>query len=180
VKEWGYRKIDTLSVSCDATAKKGKSVLPWLESKVTLRSSVIGTKETTAQVHPRLMTKKLAQLSEQKGVKIHVGTATRIELDSDGKPRELVVQSSGGVEERLPTDCLVIAAGAWSGRLAKSLLGPKGHRIAVDGHRAHSIVVKSDELTPHAIFTQIRLAHGTGEFRALFTGTRLGLIPPMV
>ena len=60
--EWGYRRLDVLSVSLNPSAKrKGKVPLSWLGPAVT-KSSTLGTKADMAQVHPRLLTHKLVEV----------------------------------------------------------------------------------------------------------------------
>ena len=61
--EWGYRRLDVLSVSLNPSAKrKGKAPpLSWLGPAVT-KSSTLGSKGDMAQVHPRLLTRKLVEV----------------------------------------------------------------------------------------------------------------------
>jgi hypothetical protein len=58
---------------------------------------------------------------------------------------------------------VVIAAGPWTGELAKQLLGNDiGGRLGVTGHRAHSIVLKTkQELSAHCLFTNMTLEDGS-------------------
>lgn len=68
-----------------------------------------------------------------------------------------------GEVKTLPADVVVLAAGPWTGRLARDLLGDKiGGKLGVDGHRAHSIVLKTKEdLSAHCLFTSMTLEDGS-------------------
>lgn len=65
-KLWGYRKIGTLSISANTRSKSGKGRVPpgleWLDSSIVKGVKTLGTKATTAQVHPRLLTTKLVEV----------------------------------------------------------------------------------------------------------------------
>lgn len=68
-----------------------------------------------------------------------------------------------GREEEVEADVVVIAAGPWTGGLAKDLLGEKvGLRLGVEGHRAHSVVIRTkEELSAHCLFTSMTMKDGS-------------------
>lgn len=63
----------------------------------------------------------------------------------------------------MEADTIVITAGPWTGRLAKELLGEKiGGKLGVEGHRAHSVVIRTkEELSAHCLFTSMTMKDGS-------------------
>lgn len=125
-------------------------------------SRSLGNHKTTAQVHPGLFTKFFAdQFVQKSDTSIVMGQATSMTLDN-GVVSSVTVSTSKG-EEVIPADAVVIAAGPWTGELAKKLLGNKvGGMLGVQGHRAHSIVLKTkEELSAHCLFTSMSMEDGS-------------------
>ncbi|KAH9819552.1 FAD dependent oxidoreductase [Melampsora americana] len=185
---WGYRKLSALSLKLihqSTDSKKGeksdlKSMNPeWLESclKVT-ETSQIGNEDTCAQVHPRLLTEFLIKSCEcSKGpnkteFKVIKATAKSIQWESISDKSNHDLKSSTSLHRRgrlialdqdnqeiqINFDELVLAAGPWSGVLAKQLFSPELNRRlkSIDGMRAHSIVLRSRKpISPHALFTHL-------------------------
>ncbi len=59
----GYRRLDTFSITANAKASKAnkaKNAPNWLDEDHILDVGRIGTKESTAQVHPKLLTSAFA------------------------------------------------------------------------------------------------------------------------
>ncbi|KAK6956756.1 hypothetical protein Daesc_002036 [Daldinia eschscholtzii] len=129
--------------------------LDWLDTEEALTAyEGMGTPENTAQVHPELFTRSMAQLAEEKGVKIVTGArVTSINKTADGKSVESVTYEKDGKEERLPTTDCVVAAGPWTRRLLPE--------IPVTAARAHSVVIKTPKpVSAYALFTSIMLPVG--------------------
>ncbi|WVR05142.1 hypothetical protein IAU60_002154 [Kwoniella sp. DSM 27419] len=168
-EKWGYRTVDTLSVETDATRKSKRSApLPWLPEGLVHSSRSLGGHSTTAQVHPGLFTEFFAnKFLEKPGTEVIVGRATSLALGDGGAPRSVGVKrgpaGSEGDKEDLAADVVVLAAGPWTGSLAEQLLGNKvGGRLGVTGHRAHSIVLRTQEqLSGTCLFTSMTLADGS-------------------
>ncbi|BGP58623.1 hypothetical protein JCM8202v2_006292 [Rhodotorula sphaerocarpa] len=185
---WGYRKLDTLSISADlssSSAAGGKAsrvrklkesdLFNWLNKDLLTSTEVLGSEETTAQVHPELFTRAIANEAQKEGVEVVYGTAQsleRLEGADDGyrvsvSPRTATSgESSAETARSLEFDQVVVAAGPWTGRLL-STLGPiasrAGRAKAIRGSRAHSIVVRSPEgktLPAQALFTSIKEQKG--------------------
>lgn len=96
---------------------------------------------------------------ERPGTKLVLGSAAGYDTSS----RHLSVKlKDTGKLEKLPTTHLVLAAGPWTGSLAKTLLpAAQAKTIGVSGSRAHSLVLKTEErLTAHALFTDMTLEDG--------------------
>ncbi|KAK9423016.1 putative FAD dependent oxidoreductase [Seiridium unicorne] len=129
--------------------------LDWLDTEQALNTyDNMGTPDDTAQVHPELFTRSLAQFAEDKGVKIVTGArVTAINKTSDGKAVESVVYEKDGKQETLPTTECVVAAGPWTSRLLPN--------VPVTAARAHSVVVQTPKpVSAYALFTSIALPAG--------------------
>jgi glycine/D-amino acid oxidase-like deaminating enzyme len=129
--------------------------LDWLDTEHALSSyEGMGTPDNTAQVHPELFTRSMAQLAEDKGVKIVTGArVTAINKSKDGKSVESVTYEKDGKQETLATTDCVVAAGPWTSRLLPEVL--------VTAARAHSVVIKTPKpVSAYALFTAIALPSG--------------------
>jgi glycine/D-amino acid oxidase-like deaminating enzyme len=154
-QSYGYRSLDTLSLtvtedskrtSSSSSSSSSSSILPsWVDGPAH-GPKTIGTHETTAQVHPQLFTRTLIENAVEKhGVKIVIGKLERLEVE--GGRVESVILEGGNVVD---ADAVVLALGPWSSKL--ELLSS---RFRVSGLKAHSIVLEPREpnaITPHALF----------------------------
>lgn len=128
--------------------------LDWLDTEDSLVAyDGMGTPDDTAQVHPELFTRSMAQLAEDKGVRIVTGArVTAITQGGKGQV-ESVTYSKDGQEEQLATTDCIVAAGPWTSRLLPN--------VPVTSSRAHSIVIKTPKpVSPYALFTSIALPAG--------------------
>lgn len=128
--------------------------LDWLDTDESLVAyDGMGTPDDTAQVHPELFTRSMAQLAEEKGVKIVTGArVTAITKGSNGRVESLTY-TKDGKDEQLPTTDCIVAAGPWTSRILPN--------IPVQSSRAHSIVIKTPKtVSPYALFTSIALPSG--------------------
>ncbi|PSR92354.1 FAD dependent oxidoreductase, partial [Coniella lustricola] len=131
--------------------------LDWLDTdKALVAYEGMGTPKDTAQVHPELFTRSMAQLAQESGVKIITGArVTAINKVADGSQVESVtyINTKDGQETLLPTTHCVVAAGPWTSRLLPT--------VPVTASRAHSVVVKSPQpISAYALFTSIALPPG--------------------
>ncbi|XP_058765692.1 putative oxidoreductase C1F5.03c [Vicia villosa] len=152
---YGYRSLSALSLTVTEESKRTSSSSSGSTSSELLPSWVdgpargpktIGTRETTAQVHPQLFTRTLIENAVEKhGVEIVIGKLERLEVDG-GRVGSLVLE--GGLV--VDADAVVLALGPWSSKL--ELLSS---RFRVSGLKAHSIVLEPREpnaISPHALF----------------------------
>ena len=160
-EEVGYRRMKTLSASFSMTAttatagKKSSSssssppsAAPWL-SPAASRLSQMGDEATTAQVHPGLLTKKLAEGS---GAAMELGAEVRglsFFLPGGASPsasrgQVAVVTGVSLLDGReLPADAVVLALGPWLGQAARAWELPRGVSLPeVSGQRAHSVILR--------------------------------------
>ncbi|GAA5913487.1 Tda3p [Sporobolomyces salmoneus] len=174
---WGYRKLDTISVSADLShpshsakssrTKKLKNgdLFPWLNQDVLTHSSVLGSQETTSQVHPEQFTKGLWEEAQKLEVETVWGTVDSLEKRSDGTySLSVTSRDEEGSTSTLEADQVVVCAGPWTGKLLSNL-GIKGGGRArrIEGSRAHSVVLKTApgrELPAQALFTSIKEKKG--------------------
>ncbi|KAG9010051.1 hypothetical protein FRB94_011028 [Tulasnella sp. JGI-2019a] len=164
VNKWGYRKVTTLNVEVNPV-RRNKHVpdAEWLSS--VSHSSKIGDTKTTGQVTPAAFTQTIAKAAEEKGVEITIATVTELRDGADGMKEVIAVANDGEKISFQATD-VVFAAGPWTGRLAKQLLGDKAGVAAniVPSNCSTSVVLRPAEaagmVSPHALFTSITMNNG--------------------
>nr|XP_043606888.1 putative oxidoreductase C1F5.03c [Erigeron canadensis] len=153
---YGYRPVDTLSLSVSEsdTPTRGRksTLLSWIDGPAK-SPKTIGTKETTAQVHPQLFTKRLIEKAvAEYGVEVVIGKVKSVET-SDG--RVTAVVDGGGV---IDGDAVVLALGPWTSKFTML-----AEIIHVHGLKAHSIVLEPkemDAISAHALFLSYYPAQG--------------------
>jgi glycine/D-amino acid oxidase-like deaminating enzyme len=138
----------------------------WLKRTQIQGVETLSTGETTAQIDPQRLCKFLLEASLSRGVHLHhpVKPLAVITTASTGHITGLKVQSSqNGEIVSLPCNRLVIAAGAWSGRVFKTLFPSALDTLPVSSLAGHSLLVRSPQWTAegkeeggggcHAVFT---------------------------
>lgn len=100
---YGYRPLTTLSLSITETesaqsrGKPGPKVPSWVDGPAK-SPRIIGTAETTAQVHPQLFTKTLlAKAVEGYGVEVVIGKVESVEA-AEGAAKGVVLQDGRRIE----------------------------------------------------------------------------------
>lgn len=169
----GYRRMRAHSaVLEDGDMKKriggggrGSPVPSCFNGMLLRRCEVIGSEDTVAQVHPKLLTEALLQYVVEHGgiVKSHTRAAKLQIDDATQRVTGLVVEQEEGQVELIGADVVVFAMGAWTTESLKYIL-PKEypHRLpTVQGLKVHSIVLEDEDsrMTPDALF----LSHGSKE-----------------
>ena len=161
-EEVGYRRMRTVSASFSMTSSSSSSknsnfsssppsVAPWL-SPAAARVSAMGDEATTAQVHPELLTRRLA---ERSGAVLELGaevsgltfdpTSSSSSSSSNKKSSQQHQVSSVSLRDgrELRADAVVLALGPWMGQAARSWDLPAGISLPeISGQRAHSVVLK--------------------------------------
>ena len=156
--DWGYRRLDTLSVVAserrDLSSMRGMASPNWLGSRAAVHSS-LGTEETTAQIHPEQFTRAMMTAAEKRGAELVIGTIDGVQLSTNGK------RAMGAVVDgkTLEADAVVIAMGPWSILACQWLPLP-----AVYGLKGHSLVFRfAPAADPRALFVEIETADGEVE-----------------
>lgn len=119
----------------------------------------MGTPENTAQVHPYQFTTSMADLAQEKGAKIILGSVTSINYKSND-PNQGVdsvtytpkdSSSTSPTPTTLPATDILLTAGPWT----RTLLP----HAPISSLRAHSITIRPSRptISPYAIFTSITL-----------------------
>ena len=145
----GYRRVDTLNIN--KNRKKSKSEMPeWLDGKG-LGCESMGTTDTTAQVHPELLTKALFNGAVDKGANFLKGSVEGVTFGPQDQVKGVMVD-----EEEIEADIVVIAMGPWS-ESSRSWF-QKANIPRISGSRAHSIILGQaqnkcdDAVSAHALF----------------------------
>ncbi len=155
--DWGYRRLDTLSVAAsqrrDFSSLNRMEPLGWLGPAAAVCDQ-IGTKETTAQVHPALFTRSLMKAAEARGAQLLLGTVEGLSLTPTGDRIDGVMIDG----EILGADAVVIAMGPWSILACRWLQLP-----AVYGLKGHSLIFRYSPQDPRALFVELETASGVFE-----------------
>ncbi len=150
---YGYRRMITLAARSQPQVNGGRPDLPeefaWLDRE-TVPYGVLGTPETTAQVHPAQFTQTLLQHACDRGAQLLTGCVEGVDV-ADGAVQGVRVDG-----ETVPADAVVIAMGPWSTRAAQGLPLPPVH-----GLKGHSITLRPSQPVPaHALFTDYTTDRG--------------------
>ncbi|CAF2102783.1 unnamed protein product [Brassica napus] len=159
VESYGYRPLTTLSVTVTESNPVVSGALvglpDWVNGPVK-SPSTIGTTRTTAQVHPRLFTRKVLSTAVEKyGVEVVIGKLEEVRVEQ-GRVDSVVLEGGRVIE----ADSVVLAMGPWSGKF--EMLSSV---FRVYGTKAHSIVLEPKEpnaITPHALFLSYYPSNGGG------------------
>ncbi|KAK5107796.1 hypothetical protein LTR62_000664 [Meristemomyces frigidus] len=140
----------------------GDAVGPaWLTRRRGDRVEIISEDATVAQVDPARLCRWLLQECVRMGVRLHQpARAVRVSRDAEGMMSGLRLRHGSGADLRLPCTRMLIAAGAWSGRVFAELFPESSIELPISRLAGHSIVVKSPRWSAkhedqgcHAVFT---------------------------
>ena len=131
-----------------AQSAKVPSELDWLLPGSVKSYKEVGTLSNTGQVNPYMMTKALAELAEDHGAKIIIGSATAIQYVENNQSIVSVQYSQNGTIKSLPATDILLSAGPWTPNLFT--------RVHLKAPRGHSVVIKpSRNLSPYVLFPTI-------------------------
>lgn len=125
--------------------------LDWVNPLSVLAYEEMGDPPTTAQVHPYLFTTSMAQLAQEKGVKVVYGSATSINTAADGSVESVSYTSrDNSTTKTLPATDVVLSAGPWTQKVWPA--------APISALRAHSVTIRpSRPISAYAVFTSISL-----------------------
>jgi len=155
--DWGYRRLDTLSVA--ASERRDFSSLAnlpspdWIASRAAVHSQ-IGSESTTAQIHPEEFTRAMMKSAESRGAQLVPGVVDGLLLSDDGRRVNGVIIDGEPVE----ADAVVVAMGPWSILACQWLPLP-----AVYGLKGHSLVFRFEPSEPRALFVELETESGNVE-----------------
>lgn len=117
----------------------------WLRRVAGDEIEVIGDHDSTAQVDPLALCRFLLQECLDRGVQLHhPATAISIAKDiRDELSSVCIADTQSSTEIDVPCTRLIIAAGAWSGQVFKTLFRHSQLNVPVASLAGHSLVVKS-------------------------------------
>ena len=129
--------------------------LDWVSADSAEGYSSMGTPNDTAQVHPYQFATSMAQLAEEKGAQIILGSVTSID-SSDGAVKSVTYkEKETSKSHTIPATDVIISAGPWT----QSVYPP----APISGMRAHSVTIKSKTpISAYALFTEITLPSNFG------------------
>ena len=158
---WGHRNVHCAEVKLQAQevdhkgwpangaeSTKFPSALDWLLPGSLKSYEELGTPSNSGQVNPYMFTKTLAELAEEKGAKIIIGSATAIDFKKDSQGIKSVQYTQNGITNSLPATDILLSAGPWTPKLFP--------RVQLKTPRGHSVVVKpSRTMSPYVLFPNI-------------------------
>jgi glycine/D-amino acid oxidase-like deaminating enzyme len=152
--DYGYRRMDTFMMAARergaVTGGHRVAVPAWLDGSGCV-TAVLGSRETTAQIHPAQFTASLIKAARAHGASVRIGVVEGV-LQSDGAaPR---VKADG---EALEADVVVLAMGPWTARAAGPLRLPR-----IRGVKGYSVTLAAPGVPAHALFVDYRTADGRG------------------
>ena len=166
-KIWGHRSVYCADVEIqaqdvnhnDGVANGAKndviaqpanvpSELDWLLPESVKSYKELGTPSNSGQVNPYMMTKTLAELAEDHGAKIIIGSATAVIYAENNQNVVSVRYSQNGTTKSLPATDILLSTGPWTPKLFT--------RVNLKAPRGHSVVIKpSRNLSPYVLFPTI-------------------------
>jgi glycine/D-amino acid oxidase-like deaminating enzyme len=127
--------------------------LDWFNPESLRSYEEMGSRGSTAQVHPYLFTTSMAKLAEGKGAKILLGSVTGIDHSEDGVKSVTYENRKTRDLHTISATDVIIAAGAWT-----KIVFP---RAPISALRAHSVVIRPTRpVSAYAVFTNIALPAG--------------------
>lgn len=127
--------------------------LDWVAAEGIQSYEEMGTPLTTAQVHPYQFTTSMAQLAEEKGVKIVYGSATDIAQENGAVKAVSYKTKETGEEKTVPADTVILTAGPWTRSVYQ--------KAPISALRAHSVTIRpSRPVSAYCLFTSIDLPRG--------------------
>jgi glycine/D-amino acid oxidase-like deaminating enzyme len=155
--DWNYRPVTTYGGSIGFRRHARVHGLDWLSAGVCV-DRILGSAETTAQVHPGKFTAAMMRAAQALGAELRLGQVTGVTRRGPGV---------GGVEvdgERIEGDAVVIAMGPWSILATQWLPLP-----AIYGLKGHSLVFDTGtKVPPEALFLEVREATGAVQSPEIF------------
>jgi glycine/D-amino acid oxidase-like deaminating enzyme len=149
-KKWSkLPKTDNRSKSTTVGMPKD---LAWFDAESVREYSVMGTPQTTAQVHPYQFTTSMADLATEAGAKVILGSVTAIDYGPHVRGVTYEDKETAHIHT-LPATHVVLAAGPWTSHVFPE--------APIEAMRAHSVVIKAD-VSPYAIFSEIDLPKDFG------------------
>lgn len=132
--------------------------LDWVTEECVRGYDSMGSPRDTAQVHPYQFTTSMAELAEQKGVKVILGSVDKIESSSSGAHTVKYTDKTTNSPQTLTATDVIITAGPWTKTVWPG--------APIGALRAHSVTIRPTRpVSAYCLFTQLALPknfkHGT-------------------
>ena len=149
--DYGYRRMDTYALAArEQGGVAGGHRIPapsWIDGPAVV-AGVLGSFETTAQIHPARFTAALLDAARAHGAELRQGVVERVAAGGG------VVSGVTVDGETLRADAVVLAMGPWTGRVGGLTL-PR-----IQGLKGYSITLAAPGVPAHALFMDYRSADG--------------------
>ncbi len=166
-KAWGHRSVYCADVELQAQqlednvkiersdnseglsqGPKLPTALNWLLPGSVKSYNGSGNPNNSGQVNPYMFTKTLAELAEDKGVKVILGSAFAIDYTEDKSGIESVQYRENGNPKTITATDILLSAGPWTTKIfpPARLGAPRGHSL---------VVRPSKDLSPYVLFPNI-------------------------
>ena len=172
---WGYRRVHCADVDAmgqavghttteqsrtqfhfHTTSKPSNAHYPpeldWVIPECITSYTELGDPTNTAQVHPYLFTNKIAQLAEERGARVILGSVMLVNYQEEPFGAQSVIYKDKSTLQtiELPATDIVIAAGPWTKFLfpAAPIEESRNHSIVIRPSRPTSAYVLFPELNP--------------------------------
>lgn len=125
--------------------------LNWFTPESTKSYHEMGDPETTAQVHPYQFTTSMAELAQEKGVDLILGSVSSIDTANGDGVKSVTYEDKATKETHtISATDVIVSAGPWT----RQVYPP----APISGMRAHSVTIApSKPISAYAIFTEISL-----------------------
>jgi glycine/D-amino acid oxidase-like deaminating enzyme len=150
--DYGYRRMDTFMLAARERGElRGGHRVPapaWLDGAGVV-TAALGSRETTAQIHPARFTTALLDAARARGGVLRPGVV------EDVLVRHGAACGVGVDGETIDADAVVLAMGPWTGRAARGLRLPR-----IGGLKGYSVTLTGVDVPAHALFVDYRTADG--------------------
>ena len=128
--------------------------LDWVAPESLQAYEEMGGPDSTAQVHPYQFTVAMSTLAEEKGVKVQLGSVTKIDYEANAVRSVTYTEKESSESCTIPARTVIISAGPWTRNVYPS--------APIAALRAHSVTIRpSRPVSAYALFTEIELPKGS-------------------
>lgn len=150
--DYGYRRMDTFMVAAREGSGSGRrdariGAPSWIDGGTV--TAVLGSTDTTAQIHPACFTHALIDAAKSAGCTLRMGVVDDV-IQRDGRAYGVTVDG-----QSIEAGAIVLAMGPWTSRFSRRLRLPR-----IIGLKGYSITLTGADVPAHALFMDYRTADG--------------------
>lgn len=120
--------------------------------------TTMSTGSTTAQVDPMRLCEWLVRFAVEAGAHLHLGSRALSISNGETSQHTLHISTPDGPLE-LPCTRILIAAGAWSGRVFSALFSRATTQLPITSMAGYSLLVKTPRWTPQTLDSKVVTCH---------------------